>query len=392
MRKYRLTTRVVALLFVVVTALVFLVSRPFLQDAAAMFRLHAPPIILLGVMTALALGVGARIWKLLSLPAHVSESLDFEKRGTREILAGREFICLATLLGFGFIGYVVFFLSLLQLLRLPVLLFVLALLAVWSASPLEHLAEFAWSRLHREKDAPRKRRRIGNRFFYRAFIPTLMIALIVLGFLAALQPADQSDAMRYHLAAPEAYVKNGGWQVIPHSSFTNFPFTIEMLYAVPLAFGVPQGARLIHYMFFCLTVLLIYQLGKRIMGPRAGSLGAIIFAGTPFVPILSGWAFIEVALTAYQFAAVYVACLLEKHKEDRKKRSSYLRLLALLAGLCLGIKYTSVVFVFFLVCWLLYSFIANRREGRVEKADLKSALTVVFVFCLISFYLAFPGK
>jgi len=340
----------------------------------------------LGSLWLVAIGVGSRLWSLLRLPGHEADSLGFESPRVTGRVSASEFLCFATLLGFGGIAYLVAALCLLQLFSPATVLVALALLAVWSAKPLEHLLEFWWSRIHIENLQPRKRHRIGNRFFFQIFIPMLVLAVLVPSLLAAIQPPCQSDALRYHLAVPEVYVRHNGWVELPHSSFSNFPFMVEMIYAVAILFKSPEATGLIHFGSLLLVLALVYLLGKRLCGARPGLLATALLATSPFLPILAGWAFIEVALAAYQLAAVHALTISEERWKD-SSRNSHLRLAGVLLGLCLGIKYTSVFFAAFLFIWVLYLVLRKREHAR---NDTRQTVRSLLTFCLVAFLVGMP--
>lgn len=379
----RCSNHLIVLLFTGAFCGVILWQFPFLRQGWFVWRVYVRPLLILAVLWTVSLGVGCRLWKILRLPSHESDSLDFFPSPSRTIITSTEFFLFATLLGLGAVAYALFGLCLLRLLSVKTALVCMALLGIWGAQPLEHLVEFWWSRAHLENLQPRKRHRIGNRFLYSAFIPMILVAIVVPGFLSAIGPPCQSDALRYHLAVPEIYLRHGGWVDLPYSSFSNFPFVVEMLYLFPMVFGAPEVTGLIHFFSLLLLLALVYLMGKRLLGVRPGALATAIFATTPFVPILAGWGFIEVALAAYQLAAVYALVLAEKHwKSD--SRNSHLRLSGVLLGLCLGIKYTSIFYAFFLFCWLCYvSFWKYGGQDKSASGRVKPLLVLCFAAFLI---------
>lgn len=356
---------------------------PFLFDLSVMWSHYCKPLLLLIGLFILSLGIGARCWKLLRLPSHVSETLGFDKPPQAFSLSAREYVCFAWLLGLGVMGNLVFLMALLQLLKPWHIVVLSAVLILWGGKPLWSLVEFWWSRGHIGDLTPRKRHRLGNRFFFNGFLPVYILAVAVFGFIGAFQPPDQSDALRYHLAVPEVYVHQGGWTALPNMSFSNFPFNIEMLYAVALVFDAPSAARLIHYMFFLITLALIYLMTCRLLGRRPATLATAIFAGIPFLPILAGWAFIEVALVAFQLAALFAMLLSETEPEEKregneKERASFLRLAGAMLGISLAVKYTSVFLAFAMVVWLLAF---EQRRAR----NWKNLLWLVGFALLLSF-------
>ncbi len=155
-------------------------------------------------------------------------------------------------------------------------------------------------------------------------------------FLSALMPPTQSDGLRYHLTVPKMNLEAGGLADFPYFSFSKFPMTVEMLFTVPLAFGLPSGAKLIHLTFFivCLKTVSILAQGR-----PARWAAPLILLTIPFIPFLATWTFIELALTAYLLMAWYA---FRNALDDKGNDKAWWFLSALMSGLAMGSKYTSV--------------------------------------------------
>ncbi|MFH1741116.1 MAG: hypothetical protein ABIH23_19110 [bacterium] len=182
-----------------------------------------------------------------------------------------------------------------------------------------------------------------------AIILFVCSALLFCSFLSSLMPPTQSDALRYHLTVPKLWLQHGGFYRIPNISFSNFPMTIDILYAVPLAFDLPSVAKLLHWSLLLASLGMLYRMGAVYGGRVAACLSVALFATIPFVPILASWAFVEMGLCAYLLLTV-AACLELVHK-----RSSWrlVVVLGLAGGWLLGCKYTSLIFLFLLFLMLL---------------------------------------
>ncbi|MCX7046758.1 MAG: hypothetical protein NTX50_14890, partial [Candidatus Sumerlaeota bacterium] len=97
--------------------------------------------------------------------------------------------------------------------------------------------------------------------------------LIAFGLLYALTPPIQSDGLRYHLAAPQEYLKARRIGYLPYSAFSNFPFLIEMLFTLALAAGSDLAAKGIHWLLLVVSVLWIWLLTARLGLWRVGERG-----------------------------------------------------------------------------------------------------------------------
>lgn len=147
------------------------------------------------------------------------------------------------------------------------------------------------------------------------FLLTLLSLLAILTLLYTLSPSVESDELRYHLAAPASWLRDGRIHYLPNQSFSNFPMLSEMLFMLALALGGDEAAKLIHLAFLPVCMALIGLLARRLLGARgAGAsrslhllVAAAAFAFIPTVPILAAWGFIDMIMTAYFLAFVYLA-------------------------------------------------------------------------------------
>jgi hypothetical protein len=241
---------------------------------------------------------------------------------------------------------------------------------------------------HRGRRGKRQRWRLPPLF--RTVLVVCLFVPLAVSFLLALEPVHQSDAIRYHMAVPALYIWNGGYLELPHSAFSNFPFTVEMLYTGGLLFGAESAAKLIHWSFFVLLIGGVYLLGTHVRRRNLGLLSAAVLANVPFIPIFASWAFIEVALALYQFLVFYclirfLRCLRDEEpwgeevwppapsKQHRflLRPSGWMVLCGIFSGFGLGTKYTSLI-PFGLAVLTVAGYAAfNRVRSRPDKEATK---------------------
>jgi len=85
----------------------------------------------------------------------------------------------------------------------------------------------------------------------------LFAVLFIVGFLYSLTPPTQSDGLRYHLAAPQEYMKMHRIHYLELNAFSNFPFLIEMLFTLSLAVAGDLAAKMVHFECFVLCGLFV---------------------------------------------------------------------------------------------------------------------------------------
>ncbi|MBI3736974.1 hypothetical protein HY256_10730 [Candidatus Sumerlaeota bacterium] len=129
--------------------------------------------------------------------------------------------------------------------------------------------------------------------------------------------------MRYHLAAPEAYLQAGKIIYLPHQAFSNFPFQIEMLFTMAMSLQGTESAKLVHLTFLessaVLTALIAFLLIRlsvkkswralKMYGVEFAYFAGLGFALIPCATILACWAFVDLAVCAYFLAFFYLMIL-----------------------------------------------------------------------------------
>ena len=212
------------------------------------------------------------------------------------------------------------------------------------------------------------RGRIAGSFFRRHELPRsdlaralfwLQAVLLLFGLLYTLTPPIQSDGLRYHLAAPQEYIKTGQILYLPYSAFSNFPFLIEMLFTLGLATGNDLVAKGIHWLLLAVSALWIYLLAaqalwwRRPFEPPAqrrtslAGLASLAFVATPAVLIVGCWEFIDLGIAALFFAFVYALC-----RWMHSRTRGWLAAVGIFGGGCLGTKYTMIPLVGLGALWV----------------------------------------
>jgi hypothetical protein len=317
------------------------------------------------IILAIAYGFGTKILTLI-----------------RAQIDGIEQFIFAVAVGFGLLSLLVFGLGLAEQLRYPVL-FALLILGIFIGYQECRNLLFGF-----RKDKPKTKWTIPN-----LAIAIFILFVLLISFLCSLTPCTESDALRYHLAVPQFYLEKQGIYYDPYNAFSNFPFQIESLYTLGLSFAGTMLPKLISWSFFLLTALAIYSFTRQFFQKTNPLIPVAIFCATPFIPIISSWAFIESGLTFYVFMAIYALCLIAecgmRIAEDKTNPSALWIIFAILSGFLLGIKYSMVAVVFFL--WLIALIYFEIRfsvfnfaisKSRVSDRNPQSAIKLI-IFCLL---------
>ncbi|MDE2490781.1 MAG: hypothetical protein KGM24_08025 [Elusimicrobia bacterium] len=170
----------------------------------------------------------------------------------------------------------------------------------------------------------------------RALARPWLCALIGLPLLAALWaclvPPHQYDALVYHLALPQDYLRAGRLYAPTGILYAHFPQNGEMLFTLALSLGSDLLAQMYVWAAAALSVLWLLTFGRRLTpaAPWAAALVATLTA----VLLLASTAYVEPLVMLWTTAA-----LLSFEASDEGGDGGLLLLSALFTGLALGTKY-----------------------------------------------------
>lgn len=260
-------------------------------------------------------------------------------------------------LGIGILGYAMTALGLLGQLRtiwVTVLLGAMAAALGWELSSLVQVVGRGLRGLIRAWAAAPA---IGKAVLLLA-IPIGLLALV-----QSLAPPWDYDGLMYHLAGPQRFLQAGRLYADTDNWYVNGPFTVEMVFAIGIAFGDDIFPKLLHYAAGIMLVAATYAAGRRWLGEFGGWIATAVLLTVPTLPIWASFAYIDLAWSLYEFLALF-AVLLWVERQDRH----WLVLGGLLLGLALGSKYLALMGLVILVA--LIALRALRQGPRQAMAAL----------------------
>ena len=163
-------------------------------------------------------------------------------------------------------------------------------------------------------------------------------ASLALAFLFALTPPVAWDAQTYHLVEAKVALSAGRITTPPDILYFSFPSLGQMLFLAAMLLKGDIAAQLIHFEFFLLTLAALFAFGLRHFGARVAWLATAILVAVPSLMLISTWAYVDLALVFYSFAAFY-ALIIAREAGDWR----WFALSGALAGLAMGVKYTAAI-------------------------------------------------
>lgn len=310
-----------------------------------------------------------------------------------------EYVALAFPIGFLFIALSVFIIGILSLLYTIVFLLLMALISATGI-----IYEIKNRKLITLINSPHiDESKSANSKMFIIIVMLILFSSMIFIFLSASSPPIQSDGIRYHLTAPQEYLKSHKLIYIPYNSFSNQPFLIEMNFLLAMGLFGDLEAQCVHLLCFAASLFLLYSITFYLVHNKAlALLSSLLWATIPSGAILSSWPFIDHGITMFFLLHLYsVMKIHEALKSDTEhgmckkdiSMKNLVALSALSAGGLLGTKYTmAVVWIFSGIAIFFLMFQARQKSGKASPAA--PSYSVIFrnivIFFLISFILFSP--
>lgn len=234
-------------------------------------------------------------------------------------------------IGFGIIGYFIFFLGLFQgIYFLPICILLILLLILSLAG---------WLRaqpLSMKPDLPKLRSPLDRFAFF------LLLFCLSAGLLLTLTPEIGKDALIYHLAVPKLFLKHRGFYFIEGNIFSNYPLHSEMLFLIGLLLQGDILAKGMHFLaLLCILLGMDQFIRYRMKKHDFPATSLLIFCTTPSVFLISHMAYNDLFVTFYSMAAVFAFI----NWGDRLEKG-WLILSGVFTGLAIAGKYTALLLPF----------------------------------------------
>jgi hypothetical protein len=195
-------------------------------------------------------------------------------------------------------------------------------------------------------------------------------------FLQTIWPAVSWDANVYHLTVPRLWAESGGFRPIPFNVYSNWPLNTELLFLVALLVRDYVLAKLVHFWLGVLTLVAVFWIVRRSVGPLFGLLAATLVLCNQVVLAEFRIAYVDLAFACFFFVSFLL--LHAVLKQDRIEPGDF-TVVGLLAGLLAGIKLTGLVAVLCLGVLLCLEW----RRKRPATGSLFKALAILVAPSLV---------
>ncbi len=280
-----------------------------------------------------------------------------------------ERLCYALALGLGIAAYGVFVLGLLGFLKFVPITLWLTLIGLLGCLGWEHFLREIKSRKLPEGIVET----IPNLWRWVFGVTALLCGVFAIAACFRPPTGTEWDALAYHLANPKVFLHDGRISILPTDHHSNFPFVMEMLFAVGLLYDGFALANLFHLVMAFGLIGATVAFSARLFGRNAGCAAGLLLMTTPLVLWEASVAYTDLGLALYAslatFAVISTANSRKKSQETQKENTGeienpnaqYLLLAGLCAGFALGIKYLAILPLIVLVGYALIVRIPRKR-------------------------------
>ncbi len=138
-------------------------------------------------------------------------------------------------------------------------------------------------------------------------VAVFLLLMALLSFLVAMLPPDGSDwdGLSQHLAQAWTYAHEGRVRPLWHDHHSQFPSTLQMLYAVGMLTDGYVPVRVLHWLMGMLTVLWAMMTGVRFLGRSAGSWAGFVVMTTPSFVGLLGLSYVDLGVCFAALGGLY---------------------------------------------------------------------------------------
>jgi len=208
----------------------------------------------------------------------------------------------------------------------------------------------------------------------------IIIVQLAINLIGVLGPEISFDALWYHLTLPKLYVLWHSIFYIPGNLlfYSAMPKLTEMLYIPLLLFGNELGAKLMHFIFGILTLIVIYKLSKKYLSKNLSLLAALIF----YSNLVVGWesiaAYIDLARTFFEALALWGFL---KWMENKQRK--WIIISGTMLGLAISAKIIALESVFIFISLFIYLYLVNKEK-------IQYLITNILYFCFFSILVPLP--
>lgn len=217
---------------------------------------------------------------------------------------------------------------------------------------------------------------------FERFLIVFILFSVGVAVLFSLLPPTAWDAQTYHLPIAKTAIEHGRISAPGDNPYFSYPSLVEMLFLAAMVLKGDVAAQLIHVGFLILLLAAMLAYAQRLFNARVGWLACALLVGVPSLLTVSTYAYVDLALAFFSFAAFYALMCAGQANGTR-----WYVLAGALAGMAMGVKYTAVIVPCAMAVLLVW-----RRQSSLTQCGSFAAFTALFASPWYLRNLAFTGN
>lgn len=282
-------------------------------------------------------------------------------------------------MGFALLSYTAMFLGFTGLLRFWVVIPVLIIYTVCGAFELKYFI----TRIFRAFPGEWK---LITGSTLSVFLLVIILFQMGMNCIDSFTPPYEWDTLSYHLYCPKEYIKAGRIIKLPFIHQSYYACGVEQVYTLCLMLRSHIAPKLLHCFLGFMTLLLIYEMGRRLFTRTVALVAMVIFYTCPIPVWYSGIGKNDLGTVFFLTLAFYtfIRWWQETGGSSANSKKQSLLLSLFFTGVGIHIDYRGLIVVAVISLFLLYQIFAQTKE---RKAKL---IATLMLFLLVPILIASP--
>ena len=208
----------------------------------------------------------------------------------------------------------------------------------------------------------------------------MALLLYVLGahFLMSLKPEVSADGVAIHLTVPMHMAVHHFWPFdVTQFSWAVMPMTAEWCFTTVYLLGGEYAAKLLPFVFLCITCVLIVLLCRRVATPTLAMVIAAVYAATPVVQLISGAMFTDTIWAAFLLGAAVLILHWTEWRDAAALPAS-----GILLGAAMATKLVALSFAAPCLAWVFFNCFGWKR--RFDRKSMAALIVAGVLFVLVA--------
>ncbi len=189
----------------------------------------------------------------------------------------------------------------------------------------------------------------------------IIVVQAVLNGISSMTPPYEWDTLSYHLQCQKEYITAGTISRLPYIHQSFYPCGVELVYGISLLMRSHIAPKLLHCFMGFLSLLVIYEIGRRYFSRTVALLAGVIFYTCPIPVWFSGVGKNDLGLILVYSSTFYLILRCwEAYREGRPESKRWLTVSILFLGIGIHLDYRGFIVLVVVALFLLTRVLVSR--------------------------------